>query len=415
MGSVEFDHLVRDANVIAWYAARHGKLPDGSQIFTLIETVRTAGLAEPNSIAALCTEMKRVAKEIGGIRTSLLIQRWSFVDILRRALVAIAPFLFGLFTILLTLYVAFQNSELTKADTAIREYQEWTSRQSREKLYAAWKMYHYEQVLKIKGPPLDQLDSYQRLVDEITQAANKGDAVMHLLAQSADVRYLPKFLDTSEPNITQQHDRELNFGSSADTLDPDQVSVPQEKYSLDPECNDSALAKPREKARIGGARQPAAIDEYANSYNCFLKQLRISTGIFIYPSTWETIFSVRLKINMMVAWLLPGLYGLLGACVYLLREFMRRDNGSLTTQKQIVGMLLQVLRVALGGLSGIIIGWFWVPIATPNNGTIATTISAIPFGLAFMAGFSIDTLFSLLERIRRMIDTGEKNSIKINE
>lgn len=71
-------------------------------------------------------------------------------------------------------------------------------------------------------------------------------------------------------------------------------------------------------------------------------------------------------------------------------------------------MLLLVLRVALGGLAGIIIGWFWVPAPPSGSGnSIATAISSIPFGLAFMAGFSIDTLFSLLERIKRTIDTGE--------
>jgi hypothetical protein len=34
-------------------------------------------------------------------------------------------------------------------------------------------------------------------------------------------------------------------------------------------------------------------------------------------------------------------------------------------------------------------------------------ISSIPFGVAFLAGFSIDTLFSLLDRLNKAIDSRE--------
>jgi hypothetical protein len=66
-----------------------------------------------------------------------------------------------------------------------------------------------------------------------------------------------------------------------------------------------------------------------------------------------------------------------------------------------------LLRVALGGLAGIIIGWFWVPVPMANDNSVVP-ISSIPFGIAFLAGFSIETLFSLLDRVNRSIE--EKSS-----
>ncbi|QUP54615.1 hypothetical protein GO998_13165 [Ralstonia syzygii] len=408
MSSADLDHLLRDANLIAWYAARHGKLPDGSQIFSLIESVKTDGPDDPKNVADLCMEMNLATKEIGRITVSFLIQRWSLLDVLRQIFVTLTPLFFGFLTLLLTLYLAFQSSQLTKADTAIREYQEWANHQPREKLYAAWKMYHYEQVLNVKGPPLDQLDSYQKLVDEVKQAADKGSSVMNLLTQSSNVLYLPRFLEVHGTELTRRLVRELNSANGPLSDDVNQANLLEGKGFPESQCNDSAQQISGNKAATEGAQQqPVATAEYANNYDCFLKkQLQISDLTFSYPLTWDTIFSIRAKINLMVTWLLPGLYGLLGACVYLLREFMRRENGAPFAQKQIIGKLLQVLRVALGGLAGIIIGWFWIPTDTSSNGTVVATISSIPFGLAFMAGFSIDTLFSLLERVRRMIDTG---------
>ena len=57
-----------------------------------------------------------------------------------------------------------------------------------------------------------------------------------------------------------------------------------------------------------------------------------------------------------------------------------------------------LLRVALGGLAGIIVGWFWVPSApVPSYATIP--VSSVSFGVAFLAGFSIDSLFAVLDRL----------------
>jgi hypothetical protein len=96
--------------------------------------------------------------------------------------------------------------------------------------------------------------------------------------------------------------------------------------------------------------------------------------------------------------MLPGLYGLLGACVFLMRDLLRVGLSKADGDARIVDVLSLLLRVALGGLAGIIIGWFWVP-TLPTPSTSAIAVSSISFGMAFLAGFSIDSLFALLDRL----------------
>ena len=107
--------------------------------------------------------------------------------------------------------------------------------------------------------------------------------------------------------------------------------------------------------------------------------------------------------------MLPGLYGLLGACVFLMRDLLLANKARGDTR--IVDLLSLLLRVALGGLAGIIVGWFWVP-TSPTPSSSAIDVSSISFGVAFLAGFSIDSLFAMLDRLIKSFrqSDGEKHA-----
>ena len=101
------------------------------------------------------------------------------------------------------------------------------------------------------------------------------------------------------------------------------------------------------------------------------------------------------------AWILPFLYGLLGASVYVMRDMLEPTTPTL-------GFSAALLRVSLGGIAGIIIGWFSA--ALGGRSVEAGGIALVPFSLAFVAGFSIDVLFSVLERVQRTIRPVEDQS-----
>ena len=56
-----------------------------------------------------------------------------------------------------------------------------------------------------------------------------------------------------------------------------------------------------------------------------------------------------------------------------------------------------LMRIGLGAIAGIAMGWFHIPQA-------AEQITTTPMALAFLGGFSIDVVFSLFERVIAAFD-----------
>jgi len=82
-------------------------------------------------------------------------------------------------------------------------------------------------------------------------------------------------------------------------------------------------------------------------------------------------------------------------------------HGVRRSPTQLVGDILSEQRVAnVGGVAGIIIGWFWVP--TGTFGTQLGKGSSIPMALAFLTGFSIDILFSALDRLKGTLTAAQE-------
>jgi hypothetical protein len=401
------DGLLLKARATAEYAIQTGQYPKESRLLAEIDVYQRA-LDQGDSVPVepLIKEMQRVCDEIGAtpkqvMELATVVGRW------RRKAALVTPYLIGFLTLMLTGYLAFQSSELHKADLALREHQEMVRENLQEKVYLAWKMYRYEDVLNIK-PPLAQLDSYQKLVDDVKRVYWKGKAVGDLLAEASLIRYVPKTFESHGPCGLRALARVLN-GAPA-PLASERDDCPQAAEKLDgaeltsdkPECS-AELRSPVIGDRTGklngngngNGNGKVDLAAYDRSFVCFLMSLGLG-GDYSYPRD-ALIYSTRNKVNLLISWLLPGLYGLLGACVFLMRRMLSADApGKNPARIGVVHMLSLLLRAALGGLAGIIIGWFWVPTSlTATSSSIA--VSAVPFGIAFLAGFSIDSLFALLE------------------
>jgi len=103
-------------------------------------------------------------------------------------------------------------------------------------------------------------------------------------------------------------------------------------------------------------------------------------------------------IDVMQKWLLPLLYGALGAMVFVVRTLSMQARDRLFRKEGLVSL---VLRVFLGMISGLAIGWFWThdsSEAATNGGPMSlSTLS--PFALAFVAGYGVELFFALLDKI----------------
>lgn len=99
------------------------------------------------------------------------------------------------------------------------------------------------------------------------------------------------------------------------------------------------------------------------------------------------------KVAVRVSWLLPFLYGLLGSALFLMRNI-----SSLRTPA--MGSLAIVMRLSLGGVAGIVVGWF----SSGSQASLQSVSSlSIPFALAFLTGYGIDSMFGMFDRLNRAI------------
>ncbi|MER8394926.1 hypothetical protein NKH10_23895 [Mesorhizobium sp. M1340] len=99
---------------------------------------------------------------------------------------------------------------------------------------------------------------------------------------------------------------------------------------------------------------------------------------------------IKKTLNVYGLWILPALYGALGAMIF----YMRAVLNPVLTDPPIDKI---VHRVALGGFVGIIFAWFWAPTPDTMEKFVGLTVNS--FAIAFLIGFSIDVFFALLDKL----------------
>jgi len=94
-------------------------------------------------------------------------------------------------------------------------------------------------------------------------------------------------------------------------------------------------------------------------------------------------------LNIMSLYILPILYGLVGACAYILRTISQQIKTRTFTRASKIRLQL---RMVLGALAGFSIAWF-----VGGEGQASTVANVTPFALAFLGGYSVELLFSAMD------------------
>ncbi|WP_156944012.1 hypothetical protein [Bradyrhizobium sp. Ec3.3] len=105
----------------------------------------------------------------------------------------------------------------------------------------------------------------------------------------------------------------------------------------------------------------------------------------------EIVAQVELELatSFVGGFLLPVLYGMLGAIAFVLRRLSDENTAAVTARAL---KSRYSLRVPIGALSGLAAGWLLQP-----AGSVTASLS--PFALAFVAGYSADLVFTAMDRI----------------
>ncbi|OUS25030.1 hypothetical protein A9Q99_22550 [Gammaproteobacteria bacterium 45_16_T64] len=118
---------------------------------------------------------------------------------------------------------------------------------------------------------------------------------------------------------------------------------------------------------------------------------------------FENTLSANFILTTFQGYILPLLYGLLGALIFVLRSLMNEVKTMTYTPNSEIKFRL---RLTLGALGGMIVGWF----LKPDEANAIASLS--PMGLAFLMGYNVDLLFSIMDKaidnIRKSIEAPAK-------
>jgi hypothetical protein len=111
----------------------------------------------------------------------------------------------------------------------------------------------------------------------------------------------------------------------------------------------------------------------------------------------RTLQAAQTTIQFMSQYLLPILFGLLGASIYIVRRANTEiQNASLTERIRTDFRI----RFFLGGVSGLAVSWFLPVAGTPGANVGMTALTNLsPLVLSFLAGYAIEIVFATIDRI----------------
>jgi hypothetical protein len=111
----------------------------------------------------------------------------------------------------------------------------------------------------------------------------------------------------------------------------------------------------------------------------------------VYPAHILLRVPAENRLSVFQVYVLPLLYGWVGACAYVLRQLIveTRDRTYQSESRSAYD-----LRLLLGALSGLAVGWVLKP--APGAKLVE---NLTPLALSFLAGYSVEVLFSAMDKI----------------
>jgi len=386
-------NLLEDAYLVLQYAVRAGRLPDATLPNAIKEVEASMGAGGLAGLVPLSNAMNGAVTAIAPVTlVDLRAGRSPFDKDHRGSSRKLQYSLCGL-TVILAAFIAFYSFSVQRKEGALREYQEVRAANIPEKVDALYRLVQQEEVRIKKDPRYEQ---YQRSLNEILGLDARDQAALQLLAEQSLATGWP-FRDEVRALLTWIARVLPGTSGGAPGAGTDLSAQPSRYENMCDQVQD-ALAQSAADQTGSSAWRQAVLREQINQ-SCFKEMMGIKHGVAIESASLFYTAHIRDNVVLLSVWILPFLSGLLGATVFLLRD-------SLNPLTANFGLARVVVRLALGGVAGIIIGWFWVP-----TGTFGPQIgkgSSIPMALAFLTGFSIDILFSALDRLKGTLSAAQE-------
>jgi len=392
MAAADLKSLVSDARLILEYAVRAGKLPDDA----LAEAIQSLESSEgARDIIALQNAMNAVVAAIAPMTlVDLRAGRNPFDE---RNVHARSRWQIGLAfsTLGLIAFIAYYQYLVQKQEAALIAYREVTEARASEKITGARDMVQLGNALTKDSCRRDAYQKARHDLKELARRTVMASTALYDLSQASPWPFVDGIWSTSQWLQT-----------TYSTAGPEKIPSGNQQRPPDAEILADPCDQTQRDKWIPAGYPDWLKNVVLDSFDefCFASKLNVDqlaidpvrrgSSYFGPGQQQDLVSTVEQRVRVQIGWLLPFLYGLLGACVYVMRRLL------FDTKAAVVENVVVVLRLALGALAGVAIGWF----AAPNGGSAAISpVSTLPYALAFMAGFSIDILFTILDRANQLI------------
>jgi hypothetical protein len=135
-------------------------------------------------------------------------------------------------------------------------------------------------------------------------------------------------------------------------------------------------------------------DLYQQQVETFTEQLIVKNTEYVTDRNDYQRREIELRdqyvLQVLQSYVLPLLYGLLGAVAYVLRGLIKNIRTATYTSQAAINY---GVRIFLGALAGPVIGYFITPEGTTGLGSLS------PMALSFLAGYNIELLFTAMDKI----------------
>jgi hypothetical protein len=406
MSAADLPRLNADARLILEYAVRAGKLRDDS----LAEAIQSLEASDSaRNIIDLQNAMNAVVGQI--VPMTLVDLRAGRNPFDQRNVHARRRWQIGLSfaTLVLIAVIAYYQFLVQGQESALRAYREVVEARGSERITEVRKLVQQGHAL---AKDSCQRDAYHKARHELRQVADRTVVASTTLFQLSQSSAWP-LVDSIGEVASWIGVRNMMPVAMA-AASPNHPVASATASQVGPAADSSnVIGDPCDESKRSGVIPPGypewlrnvvfdSIDEFCFASKISVDRLssvdplRLGSTSYFGPrgSSYDPVTTVEQRMRVEIGWLLPFLYGLLGACVYVMRRLL------FDTKAAVVENVVIVLRLALGALAGVAIGWFS---ASSNGPSTSLAASSFPYMLAFLAGFSIDILFAVLDRLNRSL------------
>lgn len=392
------DGLIGDADLIAEVGVRLGRIKDVGFLAALTgaRAERDAGTADPGTVVNLQHAINAAAADLAPITLYHLRAGWRPYETGRK--VDRGTILFGLFSLLLLLFAAYTTQVYNRATLL---YQDTLTLQETRGSEAAIRLFGL--LRKNQKDVIESLTSGNK--DFLYEAFNKSLSDLEMM-KVRYAAYAPMAVE-----VLSELDYPTRLGDLATApfrwFSPAAAST-AENPTDDPRIADyirnyaqtqkpsaptpapvDAPVKPNGPVDLKTLDLPSLLGLYLNDVRSFNQLIQVGFDPLAPMDYSFFLFRFRESLSLFGFWILPGLYGMLGAVIFQMRRILDPLLPNST-------WIQFACRIVLGGFAGIILVWFWSPNVPKDATPVFATLSS--FGFAFLVGFSTDVFFQALDR-----------------